>query len=466
MQDFSGAAGLTPFTLLQLGGPPAAMVHSGGPTGNFLRLATSPTTAGLGTNNSISFDTSDPGGFVQVSATWDFSVTPITGTGSGMSFALLNTSSFATSGGAASANPAQGIYTGSVAFGFDSANNQVNLSLNGGIVSTVSLTGQLNLATGLVIQASAAFDFQTDTVSLVLTPSLGAPVTVFNATTVPGMIPYQSRVGLQAENHATGAAAFDLYSVNVVYSTTFTPGVIEFSSPSYTALENQGSVQIDVIRLGGTIGTFTVSFVAADGTARNGVNYQAVSGQLTFPDIRGVGSTGRDTQTIVVPILDDHLFTGDKTVKLFLSNPTLAAPMGSVISATITIVNTNAQPPTVSPQVTKIYLSGTRRVSAFQLTFSQPMNKTSAQSVDNYVVSVPPAHRGGKARVFPLSQAILDPSGLVVTLYRANVGIHLTKFVQILVRGRPTTGLISASGTFLAGTGGVSGTDAVLTVFM
>ena len=83
---------------------------------------------------------------------------------------------------------------------------------------------------------------------------------------------------------------------------------------------------------------------------------------------------------------------------------------------------------------------------------------------NNYVVSLPPAHKGGKARILALSQAVLDPSGLLVTLYRANVGVHLTKLVQIIVRGKPPTGLISTTGTFLAGTGGVSGTDAILRV--
>ena len=59
---------------------------------------------------------------------------------------------------------------------------------------------------------------------------------------------------------------------------------------------------------------------------------------------------------------------------------------------------------------------------------------------------------------------MVDPSGLYVTLYRANLNVHLTKLVQIVVRGKPSTGLRSTSGTFLAGSGGVSGTDATLFV--
>jgi len=49
-------------------------------------------------------------------------------------------------------------------------------------------------------------------------------------------------------------------------------------------------------------------------------------------------------------------------------------------------------------------------------------------------------------------------------LYRASLGQHLTNLFQIVVRGKPPTGLFGTNGIFLAGTGGVSGTDATLTV--
>ncbi len=52
--------------------------HRGGPTGNYLLLATTPTIPVAGNNNSISFDTSDPGTYNQVTADWDFRVTPTT----------------------------------------------------------------------------------------------------------------------------------------------------------------------------------------------------------------------------------------------------------------------------------------------------------------------------------------------------------------------------------------------------
>jgi hypothetical protein len=222
--------------------------------------------------------------------------------------------------------------------------------------------------------------------------------------------------------------------------------------------ENQPTAQIDIVRTGGSAGSYTIGFAAADGTAKNGVNYEAVSGDVTF----GEGVT---FQAVNIPIIDDHLDDGNKTVNLYISNlPTGTAPIASPIVATLTIVNTDLPAPTVSPKVQLVYAPHTRTVTAFRLQFSQPMDPTSAQTVSNYEVLLPPAYKHGPARVVSLSQAVLDPSGLFVTLYRASLGQHLTKFVQIVVLGKPPTGLIGTNGTFLAGTDGVSGTDAVLTV--
>ena len=142
----------------------------------------------------------------------------------------------------------------------------------------------------------------------------------------------------------------------------------------------------------------------------------------------------------------------------------MLAPLGGRIVATLTITNTDLPAPTVSHTVQLVYAPHTRRVTAFRLQFSQPMDPTSAQTLSNYEVLLPPAHKNGPVRVVALSHAVLDPSGLFVTLYRASLGQHLTKLFQIVVRGKPSTGLIGTNGTFLAGKGGVAGTDATLTV--
>ena len=302
----------TTFSLEQVAGPPPAQVMSGGPMGNFLRLATMPTSPVVGNDNSISFVTSDPGTWDDATADWDFRVTQISGeSGVGMSFALLNTANYGTSGNAASVEPSKGIYDGSLAFGFDTTNNIVYLSLNSAVITGVKLT-TLNLASGQFISAQAVVNFQAATVSLVLTPTIsGSAVTVFNATSVPGLVPYQSRVSLEAQNSATSFANFDLDNINVVYSGARLPGTISFSSSTYAVLDNQPIAQIEIVRTGGTAGSFTIGFVSADGTARNGVNYEAVSGDVTFGE-------GQSIQIVDIPIINDHLDDGNKTVNLYI----------------------------------------------------------------------------------------------------------------------------------------------------
>src|SRR5271166_1288424 len=70
-QNFEGTGGTT-YTLQQVAGPPPPQVLGGGPTGNFLRLATTPNSPVVGNDNSISFVTSDPGTFDEAVANWDF----------------------------------------------------------------------------------------------------------------------------------------------------------------------------------------------------------------------------------------------------------------------------------------------------------------------------------------------------------------------------------------------------------
>ncbi|MFO0890091.1 MAG: Calx-beta domain-containing protein [Isosphaeraceae bacterium] len=456
VQNFDSTG--TNYSLQQIGGPPTASVKTGGPTGNYLNLATTPTNPVAGNNNSISFDTSDPGTYAQATADWDFRVTQTVAgeSGVGMSFALLNTVNYGTSGQASSVQPQQGIYNGSLGIGFDTNSDTIYLAINGAIQSAQSVAGQIDLASGQFIHARAEINFGAGTVSLVLTPSLsGSPVTVFDATQVPGLSPYQSRVGFQAENTAATFADFDLDNVNVQWSGLRQTGTISFGSTSYVALENQGVALIDVQRGGGTAGNVTIGYVAADGTAKHGVNYVAVSGVLTFGE-------GETVKTIAVPIIPDQIVSGNKTVTLYLSNPALNAPLGRPIVSTLTIVETDPVPPTVSPRV-RLVSSGGKRVAGFQLTFTQPMDPISTQNLANYQVSV--VGKRGARRDIAISQAVLDPSGLSVTLYRADQGrVRLSNLVQILVRGTPITGLQGASGIYLAGNGSRPGTDALLRV--
>ncbi len=460
-QDFSGTGGTT-YSLAQIGRAPPAQVITGS-SGNYLQLATTPTTPTLPTDNSISFVTSDPGTWNSVTASWLFGVTPsATGqNGVGFSFALLNTAYYGTSGNAASVQPSLGSYNGSLAFGFDTTNDTVNLGFNNSVVTNTNLTGTLTLASSQAIQASAVINFPSATVSLTLTPTTSGatPVTVFNNVSVPGLAAYQSRVSLEAQNSATSAATFNVTNISAVYSGALSEGTVEFASVAPVP-ETAGLAAIPIVRQVASgftsTGAFSVLVTAANGTAQNGVNYQAEilqlsGGSYVIDPVVSFAATDQE-KTVYIPVLDDHLYDGNKTVNLYLSNTnnfvsdsSTLAPLGTPIVTTLTIVNTDLPAPTVSHKVQLIYAPGTRRVEAFRLQFSEPMDPVSSRTLSNYEVLLPPAHKGGAARSISLASASLDSSGLYVTLTRANLAQHLTRYVQIVVRGKPMTGLLSAT---------------------
>jgi outer membrane autotransporter protein len=113
---------------------------------------------------------------------------------------------------------------------------------------------------------------------------------------------------------------------------TPTPGTLQFSSATYTAVETDSAATITVTRVGGSSGAASVNFSTSDGTASAGSDYTAASGTLNWVD----GDS--ESKTFEVPILNDSVAEGDETVSLSLSGPT-GATLGSPISAILTITD-------------------------------------------------------------------------------------------------------------------------------
>src|SRR4029077_9902940 len=95
-------------------------------------------------------------------------------------------------------------------------------------------------------------------------------------------------------------------------------------------------------RTGGTSGAVSVHYATSDGTATAGSDYTAASGTLTFAD-------GEASKTFTVTILDDTAVEGNETVNLTLSGPTGGATLGTLASATLTIVDNDTATAVVLP---------------------------------------------------------------------------------------------------------------------
>src|SRR4029450_7921268 len=82
-------------------------------------------------------------------------------------------------------------------------------------------------------------------------------------------------------------------------------GPLQFSAASYSVSETAGNATITGHRSGGSLGgPVTVDYAGTDGT----------HGTLTF-------GPGDATQSFQVPVVDDNVHTGTRTVNLTVSNP-------------------------------------------------------------------------------------------------------------------------------------------------
>jgi protocatechuate 3,4-dioxygenase beta subunit len=106
------------------------------------------------------------------------------------------------------------------------------------------------------------------------------------------------------------------------------------SSATFTVLEGKPTLQISVFRGGNAdgVGPITVDYATADGTAKAGLDYTAVTGTLDFPE-------GAFSRIITIPILDDQDFEGPEEFSLTLSNPTGEVDLTTVNSAVVTIAD-------------------------------------------------------------------------------------------------------------------------------
>jgi len=121
---------------------------------------------------------------------------------------------------------------------------------------------------------------------------------------------------------------------------------VQFSSATYSALENSGAALITVTLDLSSAVTATVSFTTSDGTASGVSDYAPVSQTLTF-------APGATVVTVTVPITDDVVYEGNETTNLELSNPN-GATLGAPNTATLTIVDDD-------PIVYKVYLPVIRK---------------------------------------------------------------------------------------------------------
>jgi uncharacterized delta-60 repeat protein len=105
---------------------------------------------------------------------------------------------------------------------------------------------------------------------------------------------------------------------------------IQFASTNYAVAENGGSATITIRRSGNIAGAVTVNFATADGTAKGGTDYLPVKTDLVF-------MAGELSKTVAVPVLDDGLVNGDRTVRMTLSSSSSNTVLGDLSQSVLNI---------------------------------------------------------------------------------------------------------------------------------
>ena len=232
------------------------------------------------------------------------------------------------------------------------------------------------------------------------------------------------------------------------------PGSIQFGTPALVVPETIGVAAIPVERSGGALGTVSVSYRTAGGSAIPGVDYQPVTGVLAF----GPGET---LKFVSVPILANPHGGGDATVGLVLDPPTNGAILGERNAIPVTI--RDLDPDFVPPQVAAVRLDGgPNSITSLAITFNEPLapgsvfNGAAFRLVDLGPSGIPGNADNQAVGLYPPSY---DPATRTVTLAPL-APLVAGRHYAIVLAGAGPNALTDLAGNPLAGNSdGVAGVD-------
>ena len=187
--------------------------------------------------------------------------------------------------------------------------------------------------------ASNIFDYLDTTNTLVWAHGDTAPK-IFTVTLLDdALVEGDETFGVQLFN-PTGGAILGARpsSLVTIRDEDVGPGLLGFSAATYAVDESATNAVITITRRFGRTGTVSVQLnTVSGGTAVPGVDYQPVSVVVTFLD-------GETNKTVLVPVSNNFIVEGNRTVNLSLSAPGGGASTnGQIIAAVLTIVEDEQQ---------------------------------------------------------------------------------------------------------------------------
>jgi Ca2+-binding RTX toxin-like protein len=177
----------------------------------------------------------------------------------------------------------------------------------------------------------------------------------------------------------TAERVSDFYSLDYT-----TPGVLSFSSPTFSVNEDGTPVSaVTIIRAGGSYGSVSATLSMNNGTATNS-DYDKSPIVINFAD-------GDSTPKVIkIPIVEDGVRESNEALSLNLSRPQGRVSIGSQRTAVLTIVDNDLIPTVTITPATLSQEEGNSGTSTF--TFTVNLSRSSYQTI-----TVPYATQDGTA---------------------------------------------------------------------
>src|SRR5712672_1363722 len=127
-----------------------------------------------------------------------------------------------------------------------------------------------------------------------------------------------------------------------------TSGALKLIAAAFQTTVQAGTVNVSVLRTGGTTGAVGVTYTTSDGTASAGTDYTAASGTLSWADGDGAA------KSIAIHLSSATASTADKTFDVQLAQPTGGATLTTPDTAVVTIAHATSTPGPVTSGALKL----------------------------------------------------------------------------------------------------------------
>ena len=223
------------------------------------------------------------------------------------------------------------------------------------------------------------------------------------------------------------------------------PAFVQWSVTRLVVDENAGTATLLVTRTGNSDVPVTVHVATAGGDALAGINYTPIDTVLTF-------ASGVTSEPLTIAVRDDGVVTPDRQVVITIDRPSQSSVLGTPVSTTLVIHNTD-QPPLVGIAGVRLVTDRKRNITQVIVSLSGGVNPVQAKQLAIFRLATAGLHGSfdaKNAQILKLRSARYDTATATITLTLLK-SFRLAKTVQFRINGSVPAGLIDATGRLIDG---------------